>query len=350
MVVTLNEEDPVTKLGRIAVSTPDGEQIRLVAVEPENSRVIDLAQAHRLVQLRRSATEESAQRIAAAFFPSSLSSAIGAGPVFREQIELALGAADDASLRIDDVDWRAAVDAPVIRDGLTFEGHITNFFRDVVNTQPNPGIYVRPGYFKGSTGVMYGNNQEIPYPAYTEQLDYELEIGYVIGKPGRNLTPENALDHVFGLTIFNDFSARDVQGFELGVGMGPQKCKDFAYGIGPWVTTLDEIGSIEGLRGQVRVNGEVRSETRVENFVYTPEELVAFVSIMDRLQPGDVIGSGTMGFGSGVELGQFLQPGDVVELELEKVGTLRSPIAAERETFPWWPEPKRNPHIEESAA
>lgn len=340
----------MTKLGRIAIPTPDGEQIRLVAVEPENSRVIDLAQAHRLMQLRRSATEDSASRIASALFPSSLSSAIGAGPVFREQIDAALDAADDASLAIDSVVWRAAVDAPVIRDGLTFEGHITNFFRDVVGAPPNPGIYVRPGYFKGSTGVSYGHDEVIPYPGYTEQLDYELELGYVIGKPGRNLTPDNALDHVFGLTIFNDFSARDAQTFELGVGMGPQKCKDFAYGIGPWVTTLDEIGSIEGLTGQVRVNGEVQSNTRVENFVYSPAELVAFVSIMDRLQPGDVIGSGTMGFGSGIELGRFLQPGDVVELEVEGIGTLRSPIASEPEQVPWWPTPKHNPHAEGTVA
>ena len=126
--------------------------------------------------------------------------------------------------------------------------------------------------------------------------------------------------------------------------------RDFAYGIGPWITTLDEIPSIEGLRGRVRVNGEIRSETRVENFVYTPAELVAYVSIFDGLQPGDLIGSGTMGFGAGVEIDRYLEPGDLVELELEGVGTLRNRLAAEKETPPWWPAPRPYPFEEEESA
>ena len=113
--------------------------------------------------------------------------------------------------------------------------------------------------------------------------------------------------------------------------MGAQHSKDFAYGIGPWIVTLDEIASVIGLKGQVRVNGEVWSDTKVEDFIWTPEETVSYVSQFDGLQPGDLIGSGTMAFGAGVELKRFLQPGDVVELELERVGVLRSPIAAEKE-------------------
>jgi 2-keto-4-pentenoate hydratase/2-oxohepta-3-ene-1,7-dioic acid hydratase in catechol pathway len=174
-----------------------------------------------------------------------------------------------------------------------------------------------------------------------------LEIGYIIGKPGRNLTPDESMRHVFGITVFNDWSLRDVQALEGPIGMGAQHSKDFAYGIGPWITTLDEIASIEGLKGQVRVNGEVRSDTKVENFVYTPEELVAYVSIFDGLQPGDLIGSGTMGFGAGIEINRFLNPGDVVELELEGVGTLRNPIASEKESAPWWPAPRPYPFEDE---
>ena len=122
---------------------------------------------------------------------------------------------------------------------------------------PTRAVYERPGFFKGSTATIYGTNETIPYPDITEQLDYELEIGYVIGKPGRNVTPEDAFDHVFGITIFNDWSMRDVQVLESPIGMGAQHSKDFAYGIGPWIVTMDEIPSIIGLTGQVRVNGEV---------------------------------------------------------------------------------------------
>lgn len=331
------------KLGRIAVSTPDGEQIRTVAVEPSSDRVIDLARAYALVLMRRGATAGRAREIALSVFPGSLSKGISAGDLFLELAQDALSAADDASLNINQVDWRAAVDPPVIRDGLTFGTHVENYFKNVVKSKPVKAVYERPGFFKGSTATIYGNNQVIPYPNISEKLDYELEIGYIVGKPGRNLTPDESMDHVFGITIFNDWSLRDVQALEGPIGMGAQHSKDFAYGIGPWITTMDEIDSIEGLKGQVRVNGEVRSETQVENFIYTPAELVAYVSVFDGLQPGDLIGSGTMGFGAGVEIERFIELGDVVELELEGVGTLRSPVAEHKETPPWWPEPRPYP-------
>ena len=335
------------KLGRIAVPTPDGEQIRVVAVEPEADRVIDLARAHALTLQRKGATADRAREVAQTIFPGSLSRGISAGEAFLDLAHTALSAADDASLPLDNVDWRAAVDPPVIRDGLTFGTHIENYFKNVVHSKPVRAVYERPGFFKGSTATVYGNNQVIPYPNISEKLDYELEIGYIVGKPGRNLTPDESMDHVFGITIFNDWSLRDVQALEGPIGMGAQHSKDFAYGIGPWITTMDEISSIEGLKGQVRVNGDVWSDTRVENFVYTPAELVAYVSIFDGLQPGDVIGSGTMGFGAGVELDRFLTPGDVVELELECVRTLRNPVADHKETPPWWPAPRPYPFDDE---
>lgn len=336
------------KIGRISVASPDGEQIRVVAAEPESGRVIDLARAYALILQRRGATRERAVEVARSFFPSSLSAGIAAGDAFLDNVNAALAAADDASSDIHSVSWRAAVDPPVIRDGLTFGTHIENYFRNVVKSAPVRAVYERPGFFKGSTATVYGNDQVIPYPNISEKLDYELEIGYIVGKPGRNLTPDESLAHVFGITIFNDWSLRDVQALEGPIGMGAQHSKDFAYGIGPWITTLDEIPSIEGLTGQVRVNGEVRADTRVENFVYTPAELVAYVSIFDGLQPGDLIGSGTMGWGAGVEIDRFLQPGDVVELELEGVGTLRNPIAPEKETPPWWPAPRPYPFEDEN--
>jgi 2-keto-4-pentenoate hydratase/2-oxohepta-3-ene-1,7-dioic acid hydratase in catechol pathway len=335
------------KLGRISMPTPDGEQIRVVAVEPAAHRVIDLARAHALVQQRRGATTDRAREVARTIFPSSLAAGIAAGDQFLEAASVALDAADDASAPLSEVSWRAAVDPPMIRDGLTFATHIENYFKNVVRSKPVRAVYERPGFFKGSTATVYGHDQMIPYPNISEKLDYELEIGYIVGRPGRNLTPDDALEHVFGITIFNDWSLRDVQALEGPIGMGAQHSKDFAYGIGPWITTLDEISSIEGLRGQVRVNGEVRSDTRVENFLYTPAELVAYVSIFDGLQPGDIIGSGTMGFGAGVEIGRFIEPGDIVELELEGVGTLRNPIASEKEVPPWWPAPRPYPFEDE---
>ncbi|QZY50628.1 fumarylacetoacetate hydrolase family protein [Leucobacter tenebrionis] len=332
------------KIGRISVPSPDGEVTRVVAVEPEAGRVIDLARAYSLALQRNGATPDRAREVSLALFPASLSNALAAGDAFLDRAHEALAAADDASAPIDSVSWRAAIDPPVIRDGLTFGTHIENYFKNVVHGKPVRAVYERPGFFKGNTATVYGHEEEVPYPSISEKLDYELEIGYIIGRPGRNLTPDDALSHVFGITIFNDWSLRDVQALESPIGMGAQHSKDFAYGIGPWITTLDEIESIEGLTGQVRVNGEVRSDTRVENFVYTPAELVAYVSLYGQLQVGDLIGSGTMGFGAGVEINRLIEPGDVVELELEGVGTLRNRLAGQKETTPWWPEPRPYPY------
>lgn len=333
------------KLGRIVVDGPDGREIRVVAAEPENGRVIDLKKAYALSLLKGGATVEGARHLAHATF-RDLTQGISAGDLFLEAAHKALESADDAALSIDGVTWTAAIKPPVIRDSLTFNGHINNFFGNVLKTTPTRAVYERPGYFKGTTSTIFGHDETIPYPSFTEQLDYELEIGYIIGKPGRNLTPENAWDHVFGITIFNDWSLRDVQKLEGPIGMGAQHSKDFAYGIGPWITTVDEISSVVGLTGQVRVNGEVWSDTKVEDFLWTPEEIISFTSELNGVQPGDLIGSGTMAFGAGVEISRFLQPGDEIELELEGVGTLRNRIAAEKESPAWWPTPRPYPFEE----
>lgn len=333
------------KLGRIQVQGPDGAELRVVAAQPEQGRVVDLKRAYALALQKRGAAVDGSRHLAHATF-RDLTQGISAGDFFLDAAHNALSAADDASLAIDDVTWKAAIKPPMIRDSLTFNGHIKNFFGNVMKSIPTRAVYERPGYFKGSTATIYGNNETIPYPDISEQLDYELEIGYIIGKPGRNVTPEDAFQHVFGITIFNDWSLRDVQVLESPIGMGAQHSKDFAYGIGPWIVTLDEIPSIIGLTGQVRVNGEVWSDTKVEDFIWKPEETVSYVSQFDGLQAGDLIGSGTMAFGAGAELKKFLQPGDVLELELENVGVLRNPISATKESPSWWPTPQPFPFEE----
>ena len=330
------------RLGRTTTVTPDGLTARIVAVQPEEGRVIDLAQAYRLVQQRQGASSDAAARVARALFPGSLSAAIGAGPVFREAAEAALDAADDAATAIDEVTWAAAVDSPVIRDCLTYPLHMKNFSAAIGAGPPPAQAFKAPGYFKGSTGVLFGHDAEIPYPGLTDQLDYELEIGIVVGTPGSDLTPEEAEEHIFGYTIFNDFSARDLQFKEASVGMGPQKTKDFAYGIGPWVVTSDELPPIEQLTGSIRVNGELWNTCVGEGAIYSPAELVAYVSLGDVLQPGDLIGTGTLGGGAAIEIGRKLEPGDVVELQLDGIGVLRNRIGP-RSEMRWRPAEVQNP-------
>jgi 2-keto-4-pentenoate hydratase/2-oxohepta-3-ene-1,7-dioic acid hydratase in catechol pathway len=330
------------KLGRIKVDAPDGSQARIVAVQESEGRVVDLARAYAAVLRGRGANAEGATRVARTLFPSSMSQALAAGEIFRESAEAALAAADDASLPIDSVSWIAAVDSPVIRDSLTFPAHMESFTKSVGGSLPDPQIFKTPPYFKGSVSMIYGHGEEVPYPSYTEFLDYELEIGIIVGSQGHNLDPEQAEKHIFGYTIFNDFSARDVQKGEMGAGMGPQKGKDFAFGIGPWITTADEIESLGGLTATASINGELVSSTAAGGSTFSPAELVAWVSVSDNVLPGDLIGTGTLPNGSGLEVGRSLKPGDVLELRLDRVGVLTTPIG-QPEVAPWWPEEKPYP-------
>jgi fumarylacetoacetate (FAA) hydrolase len=164
-----------------------------------------------------------------------------------------------------------------------------------------------------------------------------LEIAVVIGKPGRDIKPEQVLDHIFGYTIFNDWSARDVQRQEMAVGLGPAKGKDFASSFGPYLVTPDEFSEkksskhgVYELEMMARINGETRSTGNFKDMYWSFGDLIARASLGVELQPGDVIGSGTVGSGCLLELtkfqGPWLQPGDVVELEIDCIGVLRNVI------------------------
>ncbi|MFW0796748.1 fumarylacetoacetate hydrolase family protein [Gordonia sp. CPCC 205515] len=326
------------KLGRITVPSPDGHQARIVAVTDSDTTVVDLARAYALSLQRRGGTADSATRVARALFPSSMSAAIAAGDAFLDAAHVALVAADDASSNVDDVNFIAAVDSPVIRDGLTYPTHMQNFL-EKVGSKPNPQAFKTPPFFKGSASRIYGTGEPLPYPHFTDFLDWEFEIGIIVGRYGHNLTPDEARDSIFGYTIFNDWSARDVQPREMDMHMGPQKSKDFAFGIGPWIVTADELADVDGLKGEVRLNNEVISTVESTPRTFDSAEMVAWVSVADAVLPGDLIGTGTMGFGSGFEIDRKLTPGDVLELSLDRVGVLSTPIGAV-DTAPWWPEEK----------
>ncbi len=181
-------------------------------------------------------------------------------------------------------------------------------------------------------------NEEIPYPAYTQELDYELEIAAVIGKAGVNIQPEDAPKHIFGYTIFNDWSARDVQREEMKVRLGPAKGKDFASSLGPVIATAEEFGpetagkpGVHHAAMMARVNGEECSHGNFSDIYWSFGQIIARASEAVMLNPGDVIGSGTVGTGCLLELtkgqGPWLQPGDKVELEIEGIGTLMNRVS-----------------------
>jgi 2-keto-4-pentenoate hydratase/2-oxohepta-3-ene-1,7-dioic acid hydratase in catechol pathway len=219
-----------------------------------------------------------------------------------------------------------------LRDFLTWEGHMQNALAKLGRPIP-PEWYEIPVYYKGLPDTVIGSDETIPWPSYSERLDHELELAAIIGKRGRDIAPEDALDHVFGWTLWNDLSARDVQARELAVALGPGKGKDWdgSNVLGPCIVTADELDGTN-VALEVRVNGERWGGDTTANMHHSFADLIAYASMAETLYPGEVLGSGTATGGSGIELDRWLQPGDVIELEAEGVGVLRNTIGAKGAT------------------
>jgi 2-keto-4-pentenoate hydratase/2-oxohepta-3-ene-1,7-dioic acid hydratase in catechol pathway len=310
-----------------------------VAIAPAGE-VIDLVQAQRLHLGRRGATAEAASRLAEAWFPASLTAALGAGDWFLDQAREAVAAAGaEAVLDTALFSWLPAADPPVMRDCLVFGEHLRNSFARLDIPVPQQ-FYELPVYYKGNPGSLIGHEETAIWPGYSEQVDYELELGFVVRGEGRNLTPETAGAHILGVTIFNDFSSRDTQSHEMGAMLGPSKCKDFCTAVGPWVSTADEL-DLGSLVMVARINGEEWSRGSSSDMIWSAAEIVAYISQCETIRPGELIGSGTVGGGCGLELGRRLHPGDVVELEVSGVGVLRNRLG-QPEPVAWKPAPRRS--------
>ena len=228
-----------------------------------------------------------------------------------------------------------------IRDGMAFEQHVRNAGRSVVRMRAGvfaplllalglPKVpaawYRQPIYYKSNRFSVVGHEADVIWPSYARLMDYELEFGIFIGKGGKNIPRERAREHIFGYTIFNDMSARDAQGREMSARLGPAKGKDFDTGnvIGPWIVTADELSDPYRLSMVARVNGTEWSRGNSATMFHKFEDFIAHISRDETIHPGEFIGSGTVGNGCGLELGRFLKPNDVIELEVEGIGILRN--------------------------
>ena len=162
-------------------------------------------------------------------------------------------------------------------------------------------------------------------PGVTEMLDYEVELGVVIGRTAKGVGAAAALGHVFGYLVANDVSARDWQRHSPTFTMG--KSFDTHGPIGPWIVTADEIGSFDALKLETRVNGEVRQSDSTANLIFPFEHLIGYISSFMTLEPGDIISTGTPpGAGARFDPPIYLKPGDVVEVSSPSIGTLRNGI------------------------
>jgi len=240
---------------------------------------------------------------------------------------------------------------PSVRDFVAFEEHVEGVRKAVDGVAGVPDAwYDAPTFYFTNPVAMVGAHDDVPVPPGCRILDFELEVAAVVGKPGSDLTREQARDHIVGYTIFNDWSARDLQSREMQVGLGPAKGKDTATTLGPWLVTADELEPYRDDDGflalalTAEVNGRVVGEDLLSNMGWPFEDLLAYASRGTTLRPGDVLGSGTCGnggclgelWGRGATHNELppLRPGDVVTLIVEGIGTVSNRIVPGVEPVP----------------
>src|SRR5512143_1192117 len=255
-----------------------------------------------------------------AIFPLPFASMLDLIEAGEKGLERARRAAEGKRIALEDASLHAPILRPTtLRDAYAFETHVKT--ANANRGQEVPAEWYKfPIFYFTNPNNIFGPDDEIPYPSYTNELDYELEIAALIGKPGRDIRPEDAPKHIFGFTIFNDWSARDIQREEMKVRLGPAKGKDFASSLGPYLVTIDEFAERATERPGVfdmemiaRVNGQEKSRGNLKDMFWSFGEIIARAADSVDLMPGEVIGSGTVGTGCLLELtkrkGPWLQPG-----------------------------------------
>ena len=286
---------PGLLIARTVHEGSDGPEARVVVAAPGTDGWVDLRRAERLRLERAGATTAGARRLAAALVPPSLSAALGGGAAFEETARAAVADPDPDALIDGEPRFLRPIDPVAYRDFMAFERHFVDALA-LSGATPNPVLYEMPVSYFGNPDSILGPEDEIPWPHYTRRMDFELELGVVLGRGGRDVTPDTALDHVLGVTVFNDFSARDIQLREMGGNLGPSKGKHFGSSVGPWIATLDAV-DVENLAMTARVNGETWTESNSGTIMWSLAELVAWAAAGEPIAAGMLLGSGTVGGG-----------------------------------------------------
>ncbi|HQY58719.1 MAG: fumarylacetoacetate hydrolase family protein [Nitrospira sp.] len=327
------------KLVSFQVRTPVGTFTRIGAQHAASIVDLNMAQARYLADQG----ETQPRRLADAQLPATMLEFLEGGPAAtaaaRRALDYAVGQGSSVTgpagetIYYDPANVRVTAPLPnpaSLRDFIAFEEHIAATSKRRGQPIP-PEWYKAPVYYKGNHRSIIGPDDQLRWPLNTQKLDYELELACVIGRKGIDIAERDAVNYIAGYTIMNDFSARDIQFQEMACRLGPAKGKDFATAIGPCIVTPDDIQDLASLRMIARINGEIWSEGRFGTIHWSFAHMIEHVSRGEFLYPGDLFGSGTVGGGCGLEIDRYLKPGDVVELEIQPIGILRTTIAAQDE-------------------
>lgn len=301
-----------------------------------DGRVLDLQAALEVLLAEEGAPAAEAASGARAAIPATMESFVAGGAPCLEAARQALPLGEERGLRTPegrpvslgarDVRLLPPIRPNSIRDFVGFEDHARAGAARRGAELP-PGWRERPFYYRGNHRAILGPDEPVPRPWFTEQLDFELEVACIVGRDLRDAGEEEAAAGIFGLTIMNDWSARDVQRAEMDSRMGPSKSKDFATSLGPCILVA-ERGPQPALGMQARVNGRTVCEASLGAAFWTFPAMISFVSRDETVWATDVYGSGTPFGGCMLDHGgPWLQPGDVVELEVEGIGVLRNTVA-----------------------
>ena len=226
--------------------------------------------------------------------------------------------------RLEDVTLLAPVPLPpkILAIGMNYRAHVEEM-EELGRRLPEHQYW----FNKQRTSVA-APEQEILIPAVSDQVDYEGELAVVIGRRAKAVPADRWLEVVAGFTVLNDVSVRDWQGHSPTFTMG--KSFDTHCPMGPWIVTPDEVGDVGSLSLRTWVNGELRQDASTSDLVFTPSEMIEYLTTAFPLEPGDVLATGTpSGVGAGFRPQRWLRPGDRVRIEIERVGTLENPVAAE---------------------
>jgi 2-keto-4-pentenoate hydratase/2-oxohepta-3-ene-1,7-dioic acid hydratase in catechol pathway len=261
------------------------------------------------------------------------------GPCFEKVAELAQST--QIKTPIDEVKLLAPIPQP--SKVLALAGNYAEHIQEAglaLGLSDSPRQTTVPRPFLMPPTVVIGPDEEIPWPVYSEKIDYEIELAVIIGKKGKAIMPEDALEYVAGYTICNDISARSVTFAKKRAKRPWDEFYDWLNGkwsdgfcpMGPYLLTADEVEDVQNLNMTLTVNGQVRQMANTSQMIYPVADVVSFLSHIVTLEPGDVIATGTPA-GVAMATGKFLQPGDAIECAIEKLGTLTNTLGQRPKNF-----------------